>query len=88
MSYKAYKVPISTIQSEKSQLHGRARLGVGDVTGEEATAIRPKGEMRTVLHHLATLLASVCAELNRPVAPQTQTEQTEQTNTKQYKTYA
>ena len=84
MSYKAYKVPISTIQSEKSQLHGRARLGVGDVTGEEATAIRPKGEMRTVLHHLAT----VCAELNRPVAPQTQTEQTEQTNTKQYKTYA
>lgn len=76
MSYKAYKAPRSTVQSEKSQLHRRARLGVGDVTGEEATAIRPKGEMRTVLHHLATLLASVCAELNRPVAPQTQTEQT------------
>lgn len=70
---------------KKNQLRRRARLGVGDVTGEEATAIRPKGEMRTVLHHLATLLASVCAELNRPVAPQTQTEQT---NTNQYKTYA
>ena len=60
------------VQPEKSQLHRGLR--VGDVTGEEATAIRPKGEMGTVLYHLATLLASICAELNRPVAAQTQTE--------------